>query len=127
MKMQAIPYLLIILMLFQSCVAYHKSSIPISDAQDRGKVKVVTKRGTNYEFKNIEYKDDAYYGNTKDDIVLIDTASISAIYLKNVKKSNWQTIILSVSVGLVLFFLVALIALSSGADEIEGFISLFGN
>ena len=52
MKSQTTLYLLILLILFQSCVTYQKVPILLSEAHGRGKVKVISKSGEIKIFKN---------------------------------------------------------------------------
>ena len=94
-----VPVALIFLLLTQSCVVYHNTSISISEAVDKGAVLVTDKDGQSHAYKNIFKKDNVYYGldeiNTSSiliDIVpfrsTLDTAEIYSIQLKDIKKSN---------------------------------------
>jgi hypothetical protein len=78
-------------MLFQSCVVYHTTSTPINQAYNKGMVMVVDDSGEQ-KYKSIELNDGVYYGVTKGDNVVrktpIDTVAVSAVYLKDIKKSK---------------------------------------
>jgi len=80
---------LIAVVLLQSCSAYQKTSVSINEASNTGEVKVITTTGERYVFQNIELKDSIYYGvRRKNETLVIDTDSVSSIYLiKKEKKS----------------------------------------
>lgn len=113
-------------MLFQNCVAYQNTAIPINEAQNRGKTKIVNNIGTKYMFNNIEFVDGAYYGYNGNETLLIDTSTISAIYLKDLKKSTRQSIILGVCIGVGVLILGALlsIAVASATEEMFNTLAL---
>ena len=113
---KSVSILLLAALLFQSCVVYQKTSVSISEATDSGKVMVVDDLGT-HKYKSIELNNGFYYGlNTPDTLTIkmpIYVDKITAIYLKDIKKSKKRTKGLVVglafgSVGLV--FLGAYIA-----------------
>ncbi|MEN8251395.1 MAG: hypothetical protein ABFS32_20870 [Bacteroidota bacterium] len=67
--------------------------VRMEEAENMGRSKAITVHGTKVVLKNIEYIDGAYYGeNFKKQKTLLDSAQISAIYLKDVKKSKRQSL-----------------------------------
>lgn len=93
-KKKIIYFLISQLLLFQSCVAYQKTSVSLNEAHDRGKVKVSTFIGEDIKCKNINMQDDIYYGLSGKNEIKLSPDQIKAIYLKDIKKSKTQTIIL---------------------------------
>ena len=88
---KSVSVILLATILLQSCVAYQKSSVSLSEAQNQGSVKVTTTSGEQFEFTNIYVKDSLYYGVAKTQDLLLDTSQIINIYLKDVKKSKSYT------------------------------------
>ena len=110
MKKKNIPCLLIVLMLTQSCVVYQKTPVPIDQAYNKGKVKVVNTLGSKLFFKNMVLEDKTYFGiqgknKTK---TKIDTAQVSAIYLKDFKKSKTRSIFLAISPAIAYLVFLAI-------------------
>ena len=95
MKKQTIPYFLILLMLFQSCVVYQKTPVPIHQSISRGEVKVEYNTGAEFRFKNIKLIDGEYYGIRKSqsskNSIKIDSTN-SRIYLKERVFRVWITL-----------------------------------
>ena len=60
-------FILVIIILFQSCVTVYKSkSLTLKEANNINiKTKVITKTGENLKFKNIEFENGIYYGVKK--------------------------------------------------------------
>ena len=112
---KTIPYLLLVLMFTQSCVVYQKTPVPIDQAYNKGKVKVVTTPGSKYVFKNIVLEDETYSGIEGKNKINIDTAQVAAIYLKDIKKSKTRTIILILS-PVIAFVLYGAIFWLTGAN-----------
>ena len=110
---KSISIFLLAAILFQSCVAYQKTSVSINEATDSGRAKVVDELGT-HKYKSIELSDGFYYGlNNLDTLTIktpIDIDKITAIYLKDIKKSKNRTIGLIVGLGLGTLGLIILIA-----------------
>ena len=106
MKKQTIGYLLTLLILSQSCVVYQKTSVPLSEAHNQGRVKVTNTVGMNFDFLNIELRDGVYYGLHKKSITRLYSAQISSIYLQDKQKSKTQSIAFGAS---IISFLLALI------------------
>ncbi len=97
MKKKSISFVLLAVILLQSCVAYQKTSVSLDSAVDKGKVKVVKTSGNEFRFKNIYIKNNIYYGDAKTQEIRIDTTQIKNIYLKDRKKSNKRTVLLALS------------------------------
>ena len=106
-----ISIILLATILLQSCVVYQKNSVPLSEACDEGKVKVISKTGEELKFKNIFQKDSNYYGlNQKklknnygvyewtDITIPLYADGVEAIYLKNKAKSIIGTISIVIAV-----------------------------
>ena len=88
MKKRTIAYVLTLLILCQSCVAYQKTSVSLNEAQNQGWVKVKNSYGNRFEFKNIYIEDSVYYGLHRPVDIRLDSGSISGIYLQDKKKSQ---------------------------------------
>ena len=114
MKKQTTSILLLAVILMQSCVAYNRTSVPISEAYNKGRVHITTTQGDNVNFRNIELKDNIYYGVNNKQLTRLDDGQILAIHLQDLKKSKNQTFALISSVvlvgALVALFFVAVIA-----------------
>ena len=85
---KSISIVLLATILLQSCVVYQKAPVPISESIEKGKAKVITKTGTKFKFKNIILEDEKYFGIQGKNKILIGTEGISAIYLKDINKSE---------------------------------------
>ena len=110
---KSVSILLLVSLLFQSCVVYQKTSVSFNEAIDNGNVKVVDALGT-HKYKSIELSDSIYYGFSKDinndeKKTPIDTAAITAVYLKDIKKSKKSRTGLYIGLGLGTFCLTWLI------------------
>ena len=88
--------------LFQCCVVYQKTPVSLSDAANKGKVKVVTTNNKKLKFPNIEFENGIYKGtkivrrkNDQGAYENFDKSkqlfqdSIYAIYLKKVVAKAW--------------------------------------
>ena len=92
MKKRTIAYLLLLLILSQSCVVYQKSSVSVDDAVNKGKVMVVNNEGKKIYLKNIIYEDGAYYGIwDNNQMVPMDSTDSIDFYLKDIKASQNRT------------------------------------
>lgn len=107
MKRKTIYYLLSLLILFQSCVVYQKTPVPIQKACNQGKAKIsithttdvtynngvvkAAKSNTDLFYKNIILEEGFYHGIYENKKIEIDTTAISAIYLKDIEKSKKST------------------------------------
>ncbi|MBC2840121.1 hypothetical protein [Robiginitalea sp. SC105] len=86
------------LILFQSCVVYHKTPVSLNKAVDAGsKSKVVNELGVDFEFEQIVEEDGSYYGFQKKSgqrvKTLIDNGPETSVFLKNKRASNWATLL----------------------------------
>ena len=113
---KAISIVLLATILLQSCVAFHKTSIPLNDAQNQGMVKVTTTYGKQMEFTNLYIKDSIYYGVTKTMDLRLDESQILEVYLKNKTKSTVQTVF-AILVPVVIFSMIILAVGLNKADE----------
>ena len=93
----------------------------MEEAENMGRSKAITTLQTKIVFKNIEYIDGSYYGeNFKKQKILIDSAQISAIYLKDVKKSKRQSIATVIVIAVPIVFIgiqFIIFALGDGHDH----------
>ena len=112
---KVISIALLATIMLQSCVVYQNTSVSLNEAQDKGRVKVATTYGTQMEFINMYSKDSLYYGATKIQDIRLDTAQISNIYLKDIKKSKTRTILLAISPAIV-FIVYGAIFWATGAN-----------
>ena len=96
--------------LLHSCVAYKNVSVPINEAYEKGNARVVSKLGTKFNFKNIILEDETYLGIKGKNRIKIDTAQISAIYLKDISKSKRNTILAwSLGIGVPVVFVIIMV------------------
>ena len=99
-----LAYTLLLLILFQSCVVYHRQSVSLYQASNAGKVKITTNRGKKILATIIYSEDSIYYATYKNKIkndngdnewgennTIINSKDISTIQLKNIKKSMRKT------------------------------------
>lgn len=108
-------------MLTQSCAVYDTSSVTLSQALYQGKVKLIYKNGQEYKFDNIVIIDSVYHGmgieylSEKQYVkhekakMPIDSASVSSIYIKDIRKSSNRTV-LFVLAGIPITYMVLGIA-----------------
>ncbi len=106
-----IVYSLILLMLFQSCIAYQSTPTTLNSAVDMGPVKLVDNEGRIYKFKNVGLKDGIYLGtgNVYSDLEyvtrldgglsILDSANFNQVYLKDVDRSQMRSIWLGVGIA----------------------------
>ncbi len=112
---KSISLSLIALLLLESCVVYQKIPIALSEAHDRGKVKVITNTDEKLKFKKIIIEDSVYYGfdrkklkNEYGEFEWVDITRqlnvdvVEAIYLKDRKKSIVRTVFLVLATPLVI-------------------------
>ena len=102
--------LLLVLLLAQSCVVYQKVSVPIEDAYDQGRVKMITKSGDKMIFNKIIFANNVTYfgvtGRKTISNILIDPNNIESIYLQNKKKSTVGTILVLIPISLLVAWLI---------------------
>ena len=91
MRLFRIIVLLSISVLLKSCTIYQKMPVSIEEAQDKGKVKVVTHNGKKtHNFKSFELKDGVFYGYSMGKIE-INPLQITGIYVKDNARSKKAT------------------------------------
>ena len=104
-------FFLLVVILFQSCTAWHKTAVPIQDAVSTGKAKLI-QNDHKFIFDQIIMRDGIFYGQTSDmDIRISDQNAM--VYLKNKKKSGIRTLFLIITVGAIGFFIGAGIAFAN--------------
>ena len=79
-------------MLLQSCVVYQKTSVPLNEAKDKGKARVVKTDNTLLYVKNIEKIDSLYYEVKGKKKIILSSYEIKNIFLKDEKASKVLTI-----------------------------------
>lgn len=110
-----IAFFLTALLLFQSCVVYHKTPTNLFQAsQETIKTKVVNANGEISKYKYIAFEDGQFYGVKKKSGELIKTPlnqqDLAKVLTKDKSVSTLLTIALLVSTGVVLIFGVVLAA-----------------
>ncbi len=125
MKKIVFSFVLIHLVLFQSCVVYQTTPTPIYESVDKGKVKIISKTGEISTFRCIELIDSIYFGfnrqQQKNEMGISKWIEVKVplngdqllFYLKDKKISNKQTVFLVISTISVVY-LVAAFAVISG-------------
>ena len=101
MKKQIAIFILVNILL-QSCVVYQNTSVPINQAVDLGKAKLITTTGNELLIKNIEKVDSTYYGDLGTYTISIPPGEVEAIYLYDKKITNKRQLI-GLGVGVVVF------------------------
>jgi hypothetical protein len=105
-KKQTQLYWLILLILSQSCVVFQKVPVPLSEADDRGKVLIIDNQNKKTRSKNIDRVNGKYYTSFKNREKDIDGQyhwfegmkqledDKVQVFLKDKKKSTGNTILL---------------------------------
>ena len=75
-----------------SCSTYQKTSISLSEAVDKGKVKTESSRGDVTVFKNIELTNGNYYGVLGKKRILLNDTAIPKVYLTALYKSEYHKV-----------------------------------
>ena len=83
----SVSFILLATILLESCVFYQKTAVSLKEAQDMGKVKVITTHGAVYIFKTIVLRDSLYFGVNENNQQVLYEGEISSIYPQNMKKS----------------------------------------
>ena len=99
-RLKTIAWFLTALMLFQSCVVYHKTPTTLEKAsEERLNTKVTNNEGETTKFKHITYENGQFYGVSKKGGEVIkmplDQKSIQTVLIKN------RTASILVSIGVV--------------------------
>ena len=116
MKVHHLFIMISALILLQGCTYYKNVSTTLTDATDKGRVKVITKQNDELVFKKIYIRDSIYYGVRALDHIQLHPYQISEVYLKDIKKSrkvNWTTTLIIVGIPIV-YILVIIILISTG-------------
>ena len=103
-RLKTIAWFLTALMLFQSCVVYHKTPTTLEKAsREQVKTKVTKTNGDIFKYKFITYEDGVFYGVNVDPGGVqesIETArtplnevDVDGVFLKNKSASTWVTIL----------------------------------
>ena len=108
---KTIALFFVILILFQSCVVYHKTPTSLEKAsQERIKAKVATTDQQTFKYKYITYKDGQFYGVKKKSGELIKTPlskeNTLKVVLKNRSASTWGTVSL-IATPVMAFIIIA--------------------
>ena len=98
------------ILLSQSCVVYEKTQVPIDQATNVGRVKVINESGMEYKFRNIELEEGVYIGVLKDASIVLHNPDTLELFLKNKTSSNWLTVGLLIPAAVVV--VVGLVFLS---------------
>ena len=110
MKTRIIVQLLFLVIISQSCIVYQKQSVSLNEAVDKG-IGMVYLNGEELKFKNIILEDSVYYFEvgreskkningkyeSVDTIITLDSATVSIILLKDIKKSKNRTVLLVIA------------------------------
>jgi hypothetical protein len=109
----------IIIILFQSCVVYEKSSVSLEwAAKQERKVKVETINNQNYKFNFIRFENDKFYGIKKVNGEIIKTPleddKLNKIHLQNKSTSTIATI--TTVLGSLILVPVVIFILGGGLD-----------
>lgn len=115
-RLKPIVLFLMALMLFQSCVVYHKTSTTIQQAsQEQIRTKIVKSNGEISKYKYITSEDGVFYGvKLKSGEWIkspLDQNEIAQVLTKNISSSKTMTIVLLSLVGL---YIVGVVIYVSG-------------
>ena len=116
-RLKTIAWFLTALMLFQSCVVYHKTPTTLEKAsREQVKTKVTKTNGDIFKYKFITYEDGVFYGVNVDPGGVqesIETArtplnevDVDGVFLKNKSASTWVTI-LSIAVPVLTIAIIS--------------------
>jgi hypothetical protein len=107
-RLKATAWCLTILLLFQSCVVYHKTPTTLEKAsREQTKTKITNTNGELFKYGYITYEDGIYYGINKKSGELVKTTLdqeyINKVVTKNKSASTWVTVGV---IGVPVLFLV---------------------
>jgi hypothetical protein len=92
-KKLSIYFILIAMILSQSCAVYQKTPVSLSEASfAQSRVKVINTSGDKISFKKIIAEDSLYYGIAGREKIRLAPAQINAIYLKEAKSIDGSEI-----------------------------------
>lgn len=121
-RLKTIAFFLTALLLFQSCVVYHKTPTTLESAsQERIRTKVINTHGETAKYKYITYEDGHFYGVNKDfdergKLVKtpLSEQELEKILIKNKSASTWVTVgVIAVPV-IAIVLLIGLASAGSG-------------
>ena len=110
------------MLLFQSCVVYNNTSVPLNQAENKGKAKVFANNGQLYKFNNIVLYDSIYYGMGREYIsqaqyishvgakTPLDSTKIESILIKDTRKSKNRTVLFVLAGIPITYLTIALVA-----------------
>ena len=113
-SVKVVSWLLTVLMLFQSCVIYHKTPSSLEQAsQFRTKTKITNSNKDIFKYKYITYEDGMFYGVKKKSGELVktplDEEYIITVLSKNKSASTWLTVaIIAIPVTIIIIGLILL-------------------
>jgi hypothetical protein len=96
-RLRTLALFLTALMLFQSCVVYHKTPTTLANAsKERMNTKVTRNDGEIVKYKYITYENGAFFGVTLSSGEWIktplDEKELAQVYTKDTSRSTWATI-----------------------------------
>lgn len=96
-RLKSIVFFFITITMLQSCIAYHKASVSLQQAEQSKKmVKVKTNLNQTYRFKQIVLEEDQFYGLKKEKGKIVRIAihnnEANEFFIHNKSKSTWTTI-----------------------------------
>lgn len=120
LRLKAIALLLSALLLFQSCVVYHKTPTNLFEAsQEHIKTKVVTNSGLAAKYEYITYEGNQFYGmNRKSGEWLktpLDQEDLAKVLIKDKSGSTWATI------GMISIPIIALVLIGLSLENAFNF------
>ena len=120
-RLKTIAWFLTALMLFQSCVVYHKTPTTLEKAsQEQIKTKVTNNEGETIKFKYIAYEDGVFYGvNKKSGEIIktpLDKQYVETVLIKNKSASTWVTVLVIAVPVITIAILVATADYGSGLE-----------
>ena len=120
-RLKTIAWFLTALMLFQSCVVYHKTPTTLEKAsQEQIKTKVTNNEGETIKFKYIAYEDGVFYGvNKKSGEIIktpLDKQYVEPVLIKNKSASTWVTVLVIAVPVITIAILVATADYGSGLE-----------
>jgi len=128
-RLKAITLFLTVLLLFQSCVVYHKTPTTLEKAaQEQIKTKVTNTNGDIFKYKYITLQEGQFYGVHEPEArgefvkVPLESQDIINVRTKNKSASTWVTILVITVSALAI---VAISLLGSAGSGIGGGITTF--
>ena len=128
-RLKAITLFLTVLLLFQSCVVYHKTPTTLEKAaQEQIKTKVTNTNGDIFKYKYITFEEGQFYGVHEPEErgefvkVPLESEDIINVRTKNKSASSWVTILVITVSALAI---VAISLLGSAGSGIGGGITTF--